>query len=1085
MPMFSLLTDRTVPQANRAEPLLPSFSQQRMWFADQVGKRGLEFVCPFAFRIGGELNLDALNAAIGRLVERHESLRTCFVAADGDVFQKIQPASTVELELRNIDAGGDINENIEIELNKFYRTPFDLERGPIFRACLLRVADDDHVLVLVVHHIAIDGWSIEVLLRDLGLFYAAEIRGNLNALTPLDIQFCDFAAWERRSLGEGRFSEDMQYWRDLLAGAPTSLNLPLDFQRPSVQTFRGAWAYFTVTSGIVARIDELARARGATQFHALLGAFYVLLARWSGQYDLIVGTPLANRMLHETEPLVGFFMNLLPLRCQIDECKSFGEIIEQARNLVLDSSDHQGLSFDRLVEEIAPERTLSHNPLVQVTLGLETPPHLVLESCDASVIALHPDVARYDVAFDYWVDPESGELRFEVSYSTDLFEAGTIEDLGARFVQLLENLVADPDRPLVGISCITEGELERVSGWGEGDTLGSEFECIHERFLQTCRESPNAPAVVDSTGSYTYAELESRSQRVARALLERGLQPGDSVGLFLSRSSAFVASLLGVLRAGAAYVPLDPAYPKDRVDYMIVDSGLRYIVTNAILAEHLSSSRVNVLIEDQTERVSESKVIKSRTVCPDDLAYTIYTSGSTGNPKGVQVTHRSLSRLLSALERCGAIRDGAKRVAWNASASFDASVQQWIRVCRGDALYIIDDDLKLEPEEFFTFVTENLISDLDLTPSHAASLIDVMVRKSSQVAEPLQLWIGGEVISESLWHRLAEISMVRPISAINVYGITEATVDSMFASILPGSQSNLGSPLPGSSVLLLDELLRPVPPGVTGEIFIAGPSLASGYLNRPGLTASRFIANPRDQHGTRMYRSGDRARWSREGQLKFLGRTDRQVKIRGYRIELAEVESALQKCSGILDAAVLEVSKPSGAALVSFVQLSQAGTLDAVRAELESRLPAWMRPSQFHSVDRFPRTTNGKIDQASLRSRLESSKANDVDEDKPTTPAECFLAKIWEEVLGRNGVHRTDNFFHLGGHSLLAIRVVARLKRKAQLSIPMTAVFEHPVLSDMAAYLEARFGNGRAEPNTSPDPSKDAMPVEITARAKN
>lgn len=1058
-------------RADRDGPLPASLSQARLWFADQVGRRGLEFIYPYALRLRGELDVAALAAALDAVVARHETLRTTFTTVDGQPFQVIHPPFSMGLAVTPVHAGDASPEDVLMRaIGAVVDIPFNLNTGPVVRARLFRLAADDHVFLVVLHHIATDGWSMEIFLRDLQELYRARREGREPDLPVATIQFADVAVWQRARHAAGDYAEDLAFWRRHLDGCPHVLDLPLDHPRPASQRFEGGAVDFAVPAETARRVEELARAAGASTYMVLLVAFQALLARWSGQHDFIVGVPAANRELSETENLIGFFMNLLPVRARVDPHGTFRELLAKTREQTLEAYDHQSPSFDLLVEEVAPERTLAHNPLVQVTFNLEPEVRVDLPGIQCEVVPVEPDVTRYDLAFDYHPAP-SGELRFRAYYSSDLFDHGTVAALTRRYAHTLDRVTERPDRPLLAIPQMDAAEEAGVIACGRGPEPAGVAPDVLARFAQLARERPDADAVVAGGVTLSFADLDRRASQVAALVAARGAGPGSVVGIRLPRSADLLAAILGVLRAGAAYLPLSPEEPAERLRWIIDDSGATLVLTDhatppdaglgraaAVRLDDPAADRdaggaENAGGAESADLAAEPHAGRAGNAdpagVPDLPAYVIYTSGSTGRPKGVQVGRRSLAALLAGLEQSGLIREGAGRVGWNASPSFDASVQQWIRVCRGDTVVMLDEESRRSPERLAREVADAGLTDLDITPSHAAHLVTNPLPRPP-AGTPLRLWVGGEAIPPALWTALAELS---DVDAVNMYGTTETTVDTTWAAVRADTGPHLGTVLPGQVLRILDAGLHPVPVGTPGEVYIGGASLAHGYVNRPGLTAAHFVSDPWSSDGGRMYRTGDRARWTADGRVEFLGRLDRQVKVRGYRVELGEAEAVLASHPEVLECAVSRREQDGEAILAAYVRATPALTLPSLRDHADRYLPAWMRPATYTVVDEFPLNRSGKLDRAAL-DRLAPAAVVEAAPATPTTATEELLIRIWQDVLGVTGIGPDDHFFQAGGHSLLAIRVVARLKRQAHLTIPMTAVFENPVLRDLAAFIE-------------------------------
>ncbi|MFE9402156.1 amino acid adenylation domain-containing protein [Streptomyces sp. NPDC006530] len=1046
------------PPTHQAGPAPASPSQARLWFADQMGGHGLEFVYPYAMRLHGPLDTVALGAALDAVVARHETLRTTFMALDGAPFQKVQETAPFELTAEELaPVGSDSPEEaLRMALHSVIELPFDLVAGPVLRARLWRTASDEHVLLLVIHHIATDGWSMDILFRELGEAYDALAAGGAAEFTPLLATYRDITRRELERSRSKEWAEDLAYWREHLRDCPHVLDLPVDRPRPAVRSSRGRHFSFEVPATTTAGIETFARTGGASTYMVLLAAFQLLLAQWSGQRDFIVGVPVANREASDTEGVVGFFMNILPVRARPDFTGSFRGLLASVRDVTLDAADYQHVSFGQLVEEIAPERSLAHNVLVQVTFNMEREVRLSLDGIRTEQLDVRPDISRYDIALDYLVTTD-GSLRFGVSYSSDLFEEETVRALTQRYVHLLGTVLARPDVALAELP-LQETALDRAAlALGAGPVPVAPRADVITRLLEATDAAPDSPAVVEGADSLTFAELADRSAAIARHVAAEGGGPGTVVGVCMTRSADLLATALGVQRAGAAYLPLDPNYPAERLAYLVRDSGARLVLTRDQdpVPEDVQALANTVRIDPESASGAGGELPAIR---PEQDAYVIYTSGSTGQPKGVQVAHASLADLVAGLAESGAVRAKPGRVGWNASPSFDASVAQWSRVCRGDTIVVVPEEVRQAPERLAAFAARERLTDLHVTPSLAEHLVEHLQAEGEAVGG-LRLWVGGEQISPGLWQALAELGSRTGFEAINIYGTSETAVDNIWAPVTAGTRVHLAAVLPGQHVRVLDAALRPAPRGVRGEVYVAGPGVARGYLGRPGLTASRFLPDPWGPAGTRMYRTGDLARWTADGHLDVLGRNDLQVKVRGYRIEPGEVETVLAELPEVIDCAIVRTERDGTGTLTAFVRLSHEGNVDRLREHAARRLPEWMRPSLFVPLTEMPLTPAGKLDRLRLGSGTELAVAEPEPADEPApvaplTATEELLIKVCQDVLKVEGLRPTDHFFDVGGHSLLAIRVVARIKRRTKLNIPMTAVLEYPVIADLAVHIE-------------------------------
>ncbi|MEU8658581.1 amino acid adenylation domain-containing protein [Actinoplanes philippinensis] len=1025
----------TIPSTGRDGRLRASPAQRRLWFSEHLGRRGLEFVFPYALRLGGHLDVPALSRALDAVVQRHESLRTTFSAVDGEPYQVVR--EHVPFDLQAVAVPGESREDREPALTELLhevvRQPFDLVRGPILRARLFRLSDTEHVLLVVVHHIATDGWSMDILFRELTHHYTGQ-----PPLPPLPIQYADYAEWQLRQLETGAHDDDLTYWRQQLTGAPPVITLPTDRPRPARQSFRGDWITFDVPAHVRSAVEAVARERGASSFMVLMAAFQLTLARWSGHSDILVGTPVLNRPLPETEALIGFFVNLLPIRTRIDESETFGELLDRVRDTLLDAYEHQEVSFDRIVESVRPGRTLACNPIFQVTLAKESAEPVTLPGLTVEPVDARPDITRYDLAFDYW-DTPGGGWQFDAYYATDMFDRGTVQRLATRLVDLLVAVIRPAGVPLARV----------WTAWDATPAVDTRATPAAvaidpvDLFRQAVTRHPDRPAVLAEDGELTFAELDARSAALAAALTERGLGPGSVVGVCLPRRLDLLVALLAVWRAGAAYLPLDPAYPVERLRLLVTGSRAAAVVTDR--DQGFLPGDVTALDAGASGHGAYDPVVPGA-----ELAYVIHTSGSTGEPKGVAVTRGGVAALLAGLEQEGVFPAQPRRVAWNASASFDASVQQWARVCRGDTVVLLSSEVRFEPDQLADLIDRYEVTDLDVTPSHWQTLREAVTSRTR--GRVLNLLIGGEAIPAELWTQLSEDTDAGLLSAVNLYGPTECTVDAT-TTVIRGAEPHIGMPLPGVRAYVLDPLLRPVASGATGELVLAGPGVARGYLHRPGRTARSFVPDTVAGDGSRMYRTGDRVRLRPDGNLDFLGRQDDQVKIRGFRVELGEVESALRACPGVRAAVAAVHTDASGTTSLVGYHVSDPGVASAeVIDRLRDRLPEHMVPTVLVPVTEMPLTASGKVD----RDRLPAPglvSAGDPGYIAPDGPVEELIAEVWAEVLNLDRVGATDDFFDLGGHSLLAIRVVARVKKRMKLTLPTTVVFERPRLRDLAGYI--------------------------------
>jgi amino acid adenylation domain-containing protein len=926
---------------------------------------------------------------------------------------------------------------------------FDLAEDRLLRVALLRLAADQHVLVLAMHHVVSDGWSIGVLVREVEALYAAFAQGLPSPLPELPVQYADYAVWQRRWLIDGALERQLAYWTHQLAGAPAALELPTDRPRPAVPSFRGAVHHFTIDAARTAALIELARRDGATLFMLLLAAFQVLLARCSGQHDVVVGTPIAGRTRAETEGLIGFFVNMLALRSRLDGAASFRSVLHGVKAAALDAYAHQDLPFEKLVEALHPIRDLSREPIVQAVFALQNMPQqptrmagLAIEPFDTG-----PVPAKFDLELS--MVEADGALAASIVYATDLFDAATIERLAGHLARLLDAIVADPERRTSELPLLGEAERRQLAAWAGTVVPYPEDRCLQDLFAAQAARTPDAPAVICEDHTLSYRELERRANRLAHHLRAIGVGPDVVVGLSMTRSPDLVVGVLGILKAGGAYLPLDPGYPADRLAFMLADARVPVLLTQSHLVDRLPVHAATLvrLDADAPHIARWPDTPPPGATDPQHLAYVIYTSGSTGRPKGVMIPHRGAMNLAEA-QLTGLPLGPADRILQFASISFDAAVWDLLMAWRAGAALVLADPHDLMPgEPLRELIIRQHITTVLLPPSALAALpsaelpclTTLLVGGEACAAEQLRPWLAGRIV-------------------LNAYGPTEASVcTTLFDCGSDQRRPPIGRPLPNTRTYVLDQRLEPVPIGVAGELFIGGAGLARGYLARPALTAERFVPNP-FAPGERLYRTGDRVRWRADGELEFLGRLDTQVKIRGFRIEPGEIEAALLAQPGIEHAIVIARDDAVGKRLVAYL----VGHADAVadtgelRRKLQQSLPDYMVPAAFVTLDRLPLTPNGKLDRTALPAPEWNAGADYV---APRNPLETVLAGLFAELLGINRVGVNDNFFEAGGHSLLAMRLVSHVRAALGASLPVRAIFMSPTVAELAPHIEQALTN--------------------------
>jgi aspartate racemase len=1041
-----------------------SFAQQRLWFLEQMEGALTAYNLPVAWRLRGPLNREALRRALEAIIRRHEPLRTTFAVVEEEPVQVIGALERFELPLEDL-RGLATDQQAAVVVQR--RTaeaerPFDLTRDLLLRASLLRLAEDEHVLLLTLHHIAADGWSVEVVLwRELRALYDASCRDEDAGLPELPVQYADYAVWQRKQLeGEG-LAELLQYWREQLQGL-SALELPTDRPRPGRPSYRGARHDFTLGPDLIRQLQALGQAEGVTLHMTLLAAFQALLARYSGQEDIAVGTPIAGRNHAALEDLIGFFVNTLVLRMDLAGDPTFRELLARVRQVSLAAYDHQDLPFEQLVEELRPARHLNRNPLVQVLFQLLSFSGQGLTLRDLEVLRLPQSSgrARFDLEMHVW-QPAEREERLEgtVVYSTDLFDAATIERLVGHFVMLLEGVAADADQRLSALPLLTETERgQLLVEWNETAVAYPADKGVHQLFEEQVERTPGAVAVVFEGQELTYRELNERANQLAHHLRSLGVGPETLVGLCLERSPELVVGILGILKAGGAYVPLDRDYPLQRLEFMLTEARVGVLVTQHSLLGRLPATGCQVICLDTDAAKLQSEACSNPLldVGADDLAYVLFTSGSTGQPKGVAVRHASIARLVFGNDYT---KFGPDRVFLQlAPVSFDASTfELWGALLHGAKLVIAPPSLP-DFRHLEELLQRHRVTTLWLTATLFNQVVDHYPQALRGVAEVLT---GGEALSVQHICR-AQATLGSRVQLINGYGPTECTTFATCYRIPPQlapatASIPIGRPIANTQVYVLDKRRVPVPIGVPGELYLGGPGLARGYLNRPELTAECFVAHPFDDApGARLYRTGDLCRWRADGNLEFLGRLDDQVKLRGYRIELGEIEAALNQHPAVAQSAVaLREDSPGDKRLVAFFVSAGTVALDFndLTHHLRTRLPGYMVPSAIVPLEAFPLTPSGKVNRQRLESLPLAWAPPTPERQVPRNPMEAVLHAVWRELLNGRPFGVRDDFFALGGHSLLAVTMVARVEQLCGRKLPLAKVFERATIEHLSQVL--------------------------------
>jgi len=1069
---------RRLSSERRAQSSFPlSFAQERLWFLNQFQPGLPVYNIPMPLRWPGPLNVVALEQSLNEIMRRHETLRTTFQVLDGPPVQIIAPARPVPLRLVDLRSMPRNTREAEAQrlAAKEAEQVFDLAKGPLFRSLLVRLDDADHLLLLNMHHIVSDGWSIGVLLQELTVLYEAYSSGRPSPLPELPIQYADFAQWQREYVSGEVLESHLSYWRQRLEGAPAVLELPTDRLRPAVQTFQGAWQSFVVEQGVNGQLKQLSQREGVTLFMTLFSAFKTLLYRYTGQEDLVVGTPIANRNRAEIEGLIGFFANTLVLRTHLAGNPSFQEVLGQVREVTLGAYAHQDLPFEKLVEELQPERNLAYNPLFQVMFVHQNAPTMRQATSEPSRETLEPPpgaavptqssphvtmgTAKFDLTLS--MAETAAGLMGTFEYNTGLFEHETITRMIGHFQTLLAGIAAAPEQRVSDLPLLTDAERKQLLvEWNDTKTPFPEDACIHELFEAQAQRTPEAMAVVFGDQQLSYRELNHRANQLAHYLQKLGVGPEVRVGICVERSLEMVVGVLGILKAGGAYIPLDPAYPTQRLAFMLEDAQVPVLVTQERLRAGLPESTAQVVCLDSEwgSIAKQSKVNPAATVKPDNLAYVIYTSGSTGRPKGIMAEHRGLCNLAEVQAQNFRLGPGEHTLQFF-SISFDGWMWDFLLTLPvGATLHLAADQIRLSGPALIDYVREQGITTMTLLPSVLATLpIGPLPRLRTVI-------VAGESCSAELvaaWSKYYRF--------FNAYGPTETSVAITWGQCQAGNHPpSIGRPIANNSIFVLDRYLQPVPVGAAGELYIGGVAVTRGYLRNPALTAERYIPDPfGGTLGTRLLKTGDLARYLRDGTIVLLGRIDDLVKVRGYRVQLGEIEALMRAHPAVADAVAVAYEDTRGdKRLVGYVVPRRAPisteTIDDIRCSLAARLPKYMLPAALIPLEHVPRTPNGKLDIARLptvdvlRQRLHASFI------APSDSVQNLIANVWKEVLGLDSISVDDDFFELGGHSLSATLVASKLSKLFCTDLPVNLLFEAPTIAELALAIRKHGNSAQA-----------------------
>ncbi|MDG1462564.1 MAG: amino acid adenylation domain-containing protein, partial [Gammaproteobacteria bacterium] len=1038
--------DDPIQTIARDQDLPLSFAQQRLWFLDQLDPENAVYSVPWAIGLSGPLRITALQNALDVLVQRHEVLRTTFPAADGNPLQLIK--ATAPIVIDSIDMRDSNEATVEKKLAQLAQASFSLSEGPLFRAHLIYTAENEHILVLVMHHIISDGWSLNVMFRELVMAYEAACKGRHPELPPLPIQYADYAAWQREWLSGDELNRQLNYWSNQLDNIPAKLELPTDKPRPAVQTFNGDYVSRTLSPELQNAFKELARNNGCTLYMVLLAAFNVLLYRYSDQDGLVVGTPIAGRRRSELDGLLGFFINTLVMRSDASGEPSFVEFLKRIRKTALEAYASQELPFEKLVDELQPVRDMSHTPLFQVMFILQNAPWDAesFDDLQARPVEIQFGTAKFDLTLSMAEREDGLEAYFE--FNTDLYEKATVERMLDHLEVLAFGIIQNPEKPISELPLLKVTEQQQIlHDWNDTAVSYNDNSTIPHIISAQAAATPNADALIYKDQIISYAELEIRSNKLAHYLSDQGVGKGDIVALSIDRSPEVVTGILGIMKTGAAYVPLDPTYPKDRLAYMLQDSGASMVVTRTALIGDLPQHNLPTTCFDRDAEAIQASAADMPIASLDtnDLAYIIYTSGSTGLPKGVMVEHHSVCNLVDAQKHAFGLGTEDRMLQF-ASISFDASIYEIVKgLSSGAALCIASVDEVLPGNPLLELLQSKAVTTVTLPPSALYQLPIAPLPALKTIT------VAGEACPPEL------VSRWQPGRRFfNLYGPTEFTVWATYKECFPGEPITIGRPISNAQAYVLDENLQPLPVRVPGELCISGSSLARGYWNRKELSAEKFVTNPfSSDPDARMYRTGDRVQFNTNGEIEFLGRIDHQVKVRGFRIELGEIENRLaehpevEECLVVADGRTLDDKQ-----LIAYIITNAEPALNELRSHLQQSLPDFMVPSGFVTLGEWPLTPNGKIDRKALPAAGSSKLSVSTEYVGPTTRNEEILADIWGELLGGNqpGVH--DNFFELGGDSILSIQIIARATQRG-LHLTPKQLFQNQTIAELALAISA------------------------------
>lgn len=1035
-----------------------SFGQQGLWFLDQLEPGTAAYNLPRAFRIAGPLDLETLKQALQAVVTRHSSLRTVFESVNGECCQVVLSAMTVEIplvDLRPVPEAQREAEALKV-ISEEGKKPFDLENGPLLRCLLVQLDPEQFIFFLVFHHIIVDGWSISILFRELTGCYASLLKGEALNLPELPVQYAEYAQWQREYMSGEVLDRQLDYWKRQLAGCPFALDLPTDRPHPPVAGWHGGTEEIVLSSENLARLKAIAKSENCTLFMVAMAAFQTLLSRYTNQESIAVGTPVASRTEIELESVVGLFVNTLVFRSDFTEDMTFRELLRQVRAFSLDSYPHQELPFEKLVEAVVPQRSGNTNPIFQVMFTFQNIPKQIFEIPGLSVkeIGFDSGIAKFDLSAEVWDD---GEFHCQFEYRTELFEQITIRRMLEHYENLLRAAADNPDSRIADLRIMSDSERALVqTEWNQTAADYPRDLTIPEAFAKQAERTPNATALIYQEKRWAYREVNEAANRLANLLHRKGVGRGSLVGVFLDRSPEMVIALMGILTSGAAYVPLDPSYPKERNSLLIKDAGLSAIISNSQVQHLLPPEATNVVLIDDKESLRlEPPTNPAINISSEDRAYVIYTSGSTGIPKGVEGPHRASMNRFSWMWRAFPFQNGDVCCQKTNLGFVDSIWEIFGPLLAGVPNVIIPQDSVRDPQLFLDVLAREQVSRIVLVPSQLRALLEHEPELGKRVPK-LRLWsCSGEELPTELVERFR--AAYPEATMLNIYGSSEVAADATWHEVskqvsLPSVP--IGKPISNTQIYLLDKRSHPVPIGIPGEVYVGGDGLAHGYLNRPELTAQRFVSNwLAPAQSPRLYRTGDLGRWRNSGEIEYLGRVDRQIKLRGMRIELSEIESVLTSHPGVEQAVVIVKGEGAQKKLSAYL-VGTAANATELRRFLRSKLPEHMVPAEYFQIAQLPLLPSGKVNRTALAQSDAQALASEQDWIGPRNDIETQLAAIWSELLKVPSIGVEHNFFELGGHSLLVLQMTARIRRSLEVELPARSVFESPTIAALAREIE-------------------------------